>query len=95
MQIGGLPQQPLLDHNPFAHGVNFLTSFSQQNENKWYYKDPSGNVRGPFSQQQMATWYDLGYFTDNLEIAFGENSMFLALKSYKQLANNQMGLPMT
>lgn len=31
----------------------------------------------------MATWYDLGYFTDNLEIAYGENSLFLALKSYK------------
>jgi len=33
----------------------------------------------------MAAWYDLGYFPDDLEIAFGENSMFLPLKSYKQI----------
>ena len=46
---------------------------------KWYYKDPSGLIRGPFQQQQMAQWYDFGYFPDDLEIAFGENSMFLPL----------------
>jgi hypothetical protein len=34
----------------------------------------------------MATWYDLGYFSDDLEIAFGENSMFLPLRSYKQIS---------
>jgi len=34
----------------------------------------------------MAAWYDLGYFTDDLEIAHGENSLFLALKSYKQIS---------
>jgi hypothetical protein len=34
----------------------------------------------------MAQWYDFGYFTDDLEIAYGENSMFLPLKNYKQIA---------
>lgn len=34
----------------------------------------------------MATWYDLGYFSDDLEIAYGENSMFLPLRSYKQIS---------
>jgi len=33
----------------------------------------------------MATWYDLGYFSDDLEIAYGENSMFLPLRKYKQI----------
>ena len=32
----------------------------------------------------MAAWYDLGYFPDDLEIAFSENSMFLPLKSYRR-----------
>jgi GYF domain len=54
-------------------------------DSKWFYKDPTGSVRGPFLQAQMAAWYDLGYFPDDLEIAFGENSMFLPLKSYKQI----------
>jgi PERQ amino acid-rich with GYF domain-containing protein len=51
----------------------------------WYYKDPSGIIRGPFHQQQMAQWYDFGYFSDDLEIAFGENSIFLPLHRYKEL----------
>lgn len=59
---------------------------NEQLESKWFYKDPQGNVRGPFTQQQMATWYDLGYFSDDLEIAYGENSMFLPLRSYKQIS---------
>jgi hypothetical protein len=33
----------------------------------------------------MAAWYDLGYFPDDLKIAFGENSMFLPLKSYRRI----------
>jgi hypothetical protein len=58
---------------------------NQQQDGKWFYKDPQGNVRGPFTYQQMATWYDLGYFSDDLEIAYGENSMFLPLRKYKQI----------
>jgi hypothetical protein len=43
----------------------------------------------------MSTWYDMGYFADDLEIAFGENSLFLPLKNYKEisfskLSQNQM-----
>lgn len=34
----------------------------------------------------MAAWYDQGYFADDLEIAYGENSMFLPLRSYKQIS---------
>jgi hypothetical protein len=41
-------------------------------------------VRGPFNQQQMAQWYDFGYFSDDLEIAFGENSHFMPLLKYKE-----------
>jgi len=37
----------------------------------------------------MATWFDMGYFTDDLKIAFGENSLFLPLKSYKEISMNR------
>ena len=37
----------------------------------------------------MCTWYDLGYFTDDLEIAYGENSMFLPLRSYKDISKGK------
>jgi len=33
----------------------------------------------------MFAWYDVGYFADDLEIACGENSMFLPLKNYKEV----------
>lgn len=54
-------------------------------ECRWYYKDPTGLIQGPFTQNQMSQWYDLGYFQDELEIAFGENSLFLPLYEYKSI----------
>ncbi|TPX64602.1 hypothetical protein SpCBS45565_g05773 [Spizellomyces sp. 'palustris'] len=35
---------------------------------KWQYKDPSGNVQGPFTAQQMHDWFRSGYFNDDLPI---------------------------
>jgi hypothetical protein len=36
----------------------------------------------------MSAWYEHGYFSDDLEIALGENSMFFPLKSYKFNSSN-------
>ncbi|XP_064142613.1 GRB10-interacting GYF protein 2 isoform X1 [Loxodonta africana] len=33
---------------------------------KWYYKDPQGEVQGPFNNQEMAEWFQAGYFTMSL-----------------------------
>lgn len=35
---------------------------------KWYYKDPQGEIQGPFSNQEMAEWFQAGYFTMSLLI---------------------------
>jgi hypothetical protein len=40
----------------------------------------------------MHAWYDLGYFSDDLDIAYGENSMFLPLKSYKEITLQRYGV---
>ncbi|KAM5165418.1 GRB10-interacting GYF protein 2 isoform 1-T3 [Mantella aurantiaca] len=32
------------------------------NQQKWYYKDPQGEIQGPFSNREMAEWYQAGYF---------------------------------
>eukprot|EP00457_Paulinella_chromatophora_P000262 gb/GEZN01000262.1/.p1 GENE.gb/GEZN01000262.1/~~gb/GEZN01000262.1/.p1 ORF type:complete len:1652 (+),score=376.58 gb/GEZN01000262.1/:337-4956(+) len=29
----------------------------------WYYKDPVGNIQGPFTAENMRGWYEQGYFT--------------------------------
>ncbi|KAJ6669174.1 hypothetical protein lerEdw1_007983 [Lerista edwardsae] len=33
---------------------------------KWYYKDPQGEIQGPFSNQEMTEWFQAGYFTMSL-----------------------------
>jgi uncharacterized protein YqkB len=35
----------------------------------------------------MSYWYTEGFFQDDLEIAYGENSMFLPLKNYKDISS--------
>lgn len=35
-------------------------------KDKWLYKDPQGNVQGPFTSAAMAEWYRSGYFRTNL-----------------------------
>ncbi|XP_040204881.1 GRB10-interacting GYF protein 2 isoform X2 [Rana temporaria] len=32
------------------------------NQQKWYYKDPQGEIQGPFSNREMGEWYQAGYF---------------------------------
>ncbi|XP_077344609.1 GRB10-interacting GYF protein 2 isoform X1 [Lithobates pipiens] len=34
----------------------------QDNQQKWYYKDPQGEIQGPFSNREMSEWYQAGYF---------------------------------
>ncbi|GLB36523.1 putative GYF domain containing protein [Lyophyllum shimeji] len=33
---------------------------------EWSYKDPSGQIQGPFNAELMQKWYDDGYFTGDL-----------------------------
>ncbi|KAM4772114.1 GRB10-interacting GYF protein 2 [Rhinophrynus dorsalis] len=39
---------------------------SPDNQQKWYYKDPQGEIQGPFSNREMAEWYQAGYFPMSL-----------------------------
>lgn len=50
-------------------------------EKKWWYKDPKGNVQGPFTTSQMKMWHEAGYFTPNLPLKFGDASHFVPLRS--------------
>ncbi|XP_063771808.1 GRB10-interacting GYF protein 2 isoform X3 [Pseudophryne corroboree] len=35
---------------------------SLDNQQKWFYKDPQGEIQGPFNNREMAEWYQAGYF---------------------------------
>ncbi|XP_053565895.1 GRB10-interacting GYF protein 2 isoform X2 [Bombina bombina] len=39
---------------------------SLDNQKKWYYKDPQGDIQGPFSNQEMSEWFQAGYFPMSL-----------------------------
>lgn len=39
---------------------------STGNQEKWFYRDPQGEVQGPFLASEMAEWCKAGYFTTGL-----------------------------
>ncbi|XP_038573944.1 GRB10-interacting GYF protein 2 isoform X1 [Micropterus salmoides] len=46
---------------------------------KWFYKDPQGEIQGPFSNHEMAEWFQAGYFTMSLLVKRGCDEVFQAL----------------
>ncbi|XP_067006202.2 GRB10-interacting GYF protein 2 isoform X1 [Anabrus simplex] len=54
-------------HDKTMPSVDGLTGVaSQQTSDKWFYRDPQGEVQGPFSAAEMAEWFRSGYFQLNL-----------------------------
>ena len=45
----------------------------------WYYKDPAGLIRGPFSTTDMRVWSERGFFNGGLEVARDDKGPFLSL----------------
>lgn len=35
---------------------------------KWEYRDPQGQLQGPFTREDLLEWYEQGFFPDNLPI---------------------------
>ncbi|KAI8905509.1 hypothetical protein EDD86DRAFT_66244 [Gorgonomyces haynaldii] len=46
---------------------------------QWVYKDPEGNLQGPFSSEQMHAWYKEGYFPPGLPIKCDGDPVFIPL----------------
>lgn len=40
-----------------------------------YYKDPHGQIQGPFSGSDLIGWFDAGYFGIDLQVCLAEDSM--------------------
>ena len=51
-------------------------------QNKWFYKDPSGQEQGPFDQSQMSQWFGDGYFPQDLPIRSDPKMPFVQLKDW-------------
>ncbi|XP_030636768.1 LOW QUALITY PROTEIN: GRB10-interacting GYF protein 1 [Chanos chanos] len=46
---------------------------------KWFYKDPQGEIQGPFTTVEMCEWFQAGYFTMSLLVKRGCDEGFQAL----------------
>ncbi|XP_061588295.1 GRB10-interacting GYF protein 2 isoform X3 [Cololabis saira] len=46
---------------------------------KWFYKDPQGEIQGPFANQEMSEWFQAGYFTMSLLVKRGCDEVFQPL----------------
>uniref|UniRef100_H3ALA7 GRB10 interacting GYF protein 1 n=1 Tax=Latimeria chalumnae TaxID=7897 RepID=H3ALA7_LATCH len=52
---------------------------SHEAARKWFYKDPQGEIQGPFTTQEMAEWFQAGYFTMSLLVKRGCDEGFQPL----------------
>ncbi|KAM7539881.1 hypothetical protein Aperf_G00000024731 [Anoplocephala perfoliata] len=48
----------------------------------WYYRDPFGNVQGPYDDATMATWFSAGYFTVSIEVRRECDKVFSPITDY-------------
>ncbi|KOC67726.1 PERQ amino acid-rich with GYF domain-containing protein [Habropoda laboriosa] len=53
---------------PPAIGNQSSTVPSTNGQEKWFYRDPQGEVQGPFLASEMAEWCKAGYFTAGLMV---------------------------
>ncbi|XP_077971199.1 GRB10-interacting GYF protein 2-like isoform X2 [Styela clava] len=71
-------------HQPLPIGHSNKKSSSpieqlQQLASTWFYKDPQGDIQGPFSSTQMMEWFNAGYFTMVLLIKRACDTEFVPL----------------
>ncbi|XP_071739952.1 uncharacterized protein [Rutidosis leptorrhynchoides] len=66
------PSAPVMSGNPSV------------NDNVWHYRDPSGNVQGPFSIVQLQKWSTSGYFPADMMIWAGREADSLLLNKVLQ-----------
>lgn len=53
---------------PPSIGNQPSTGPSSNGQEKWFYRDPQGEVQGPFLASEMAEWCKAGYFTAGLMV---------------------------
>ncbi|CEG70743.1 hypothetical protein RMATCC62417_06585 [Rhizopus microsporus] len=55
---------------------------------KWFYRDTSGQVQGPFEAHEMQEWYKAGFFTPTLLLRRDDESVFEPLMTIIQKVGN-------
>ncbi|XP_075705372.1 GRB10-interacting GYF protein 1 isoform X2 [Rhinoderma darwinii] len=75
-------QESSLEEDGFSSGRSHNAAalpLSHEAAMKWFYKDPQGEIQGPFNTQEMAEWCQAGYFTMSLLVKRGCDEGFQPL----------------
>ncbi|KAI8333673.1 hypothetical protein BC941DRAFT_434164 [Chlamydoabsidia padenii] len=56
---------------------------------KWFYRDPSGNVQGPFGAQEMHDWHKAGFFGPTLWLRREDQEQFTQLAAFVLKVGNE------
>ena len=63
------------------HQQQQMSSNDSSSSTKWFYRDPQGEVQGPFGSQEMLEWFNAGYFTRDLFVRRSCDDRFSQLGS--------------
>jgi PERQ amino acid-rich with GYF domain-containing protein len=75
------PPQSLHHQSSIPGLPGFSQAVRMPDRIKWVYKDPSGNVQGPFTGLEMHEWYRGGFFSADLLVKKEEDNEYEALGS--------------
>lgn len=70
-------------------------SLEEIDSDMWMYRDPEGNVQGPFGKNELMGWWEEGYFPPDLPVraANGSDDQWLQLKQLLNLWRPPPGFP--
>jgi len=63
-------------------------TFQDPSEVLWFYRDPQGNIQGPFTGADMHEWYKAGFFTAQLLVKRESDPQFIELGMLVQILGN-------
>ncbi|KAM3835560.1 GRB10-interacting GYF protein 2 isoform 1-T1 [Vipera latastei] len=66
LQDSALDDERLAAKRQEQRAKGTLVPLHHESMQKWFYKDPQGEIQGPFSNQEMTEWFQAGYFTMSL-----------------------------
>ncbi|KAF1807201.1 hypothetical protein FB192DRAFT_1018652 [Mucor lusitanicus] len=70
-------------------GLSSSPSARKPEDIKWFYRDPSGQVQGPFTAQEMQDWYKAGFFVPTLMLRRDDETVFEPLMVLTQKVGNE------
>ncbi|XP_029310328.1 GRB10-interacting GYF protein 1 [Cottoperca gobio] len=68
-----------LQHQQDSRNTAAALPLSHEAAMKWFYKDPQGEIQGPFTTVEMCEWFQAGYFTMTLLVKRGCDEGFQPL----------------